>query len=107
MLPGPEGQWVMPNNMREKLPGYAPDVAKSSEKARKVMQSLGYNPVEIGKSLFSIVRVLHDLDRLVRLLWDELERPRADRMLPHLRPRDVASDSSRQPAFLASGFSPV
>ena len=37
VLPGPEGQWAMPKEMREKLPGYGPDVAKSREEARKVM----------------------------------------------------------------------
>ena len=42
--PGPEGQWAMPKEMREQLPGYAPDVAKSREEARKIMQSLGYGP---------------------------------------------------------------
>jgi peptide/nickel transport system substrate-binding protein len=43
-LPGPEGIWAMPKEMRDKLPGYAPDVAKSREEARKIMKSLGYGP---------------------------------------------------------------
>ena len=44
VLPAPEGQWAMPKEMREKLPGYGPDIAKSREEARKIMQSLGYGP---------------------------------------------------------------
>ncbi|MGD9617790.1 MAG: ABC transporter substrate-binding protein [Alphaproteobacteria bacterium] len=43
-LPGPEGQWAMPKEMRETLPGYGPDVAKSRAEAQKIMQSLGYGP---------------------------------------------------------------
>ncbi len=43
VLPEPEGQWAMPKEMREQLPGYG-DVAKSREEARKIMQSLGYDP---------------------------------------------------------------
>jgi peptide/nickel transport system substrate-binding protein len=43
-LPGPEGQWALPKDMREDLPGYGTDVAKSREEARKIMQSLGYGP---------------------------------------------------------------
>ena len=28
VMPGPEGQWAMPKEMRETLPGYGPDIAK-------------------------------------------------------------------------------
>ncbi|HEX3954919.1 MAG TPA: ABC transporter substrate-binding protein [Stellaceae bacterium] len=44
MLPGPEGVWAMPKEMRDKLPGYDPDVAKSRAEAQKLMRSLGYGP---------------------------------------------------------------
>ncbi|MBV9829434.1 MAG: ABC transporter substrate-binding protein [Alphaproteobacteria bacterium] len=44
MLPGPEGQWAMPADMRQKLPGYDPDLAKSRAAAQKIMQGLGYGP---------------------------------------------------------------
>jgi peptide/nickel transport system substrate-binding protein len=40
VLPGSEGQWAMPKEMREKLPGYGPDVAKSREEARKICSRL-------------------------------------------------------------------
>jgi peptide/nickel transport system substrate-binding protein len=44
MLPGPEGNWAMPKEMMQKLPGYDPDVAKSRAEARDLMQKLGYGP---------------------------------------------------------------
>jgi peptide/nickel transport system substrate-binding protein len=44
MLPAPEGQWAMPKEMREKLPGYDPDLVKSRAEAQKIMQGLGYGP---------------------------------------------------------------
>jgi peptide/nickel transport system substrate-binding protein len=44
MLPGPEGVWGMPKEMMEKMPGYAPDVAKSREEARALMAKHGYGP---------------------------------------------------------------
>jgi peptide/nickel transport system substrate-binding protein len=44
MLPAPEGQWSMPVEMRDKLPGYSGDVAASRAEAQKIMQRLGYGP---------------------------------------------------------------
>ena len=44
MMPPPEGQWGMPQEMLMKLPGYSPDVAAQQAEARKIMQSLGYGP---------------------------------------------------------------
>lgn len=43
-LPAPEGLWAMPKEMREKLPGYGPDVAKSRAEAQEIMKKLGYGP---------------------------------------------------------------
>jgi peptide/nickel transport system substrate-binding protein len=43
-LPGPEGQWAMPKEMMDKLPGYGPDVAKNRDEARGLMKGLGYGP---------------------------------------------------------------
>ena len=42
MQPPPAGQWGMPKEMLEKLPGYDPDVAKNRAEARAIMQQLGY-----------------------------------------------------------------
>jgi peptide/nickel transport system substrate-binding protein len=44
MQPPPGGQWGMPPDMLEKLPGYEPDVAANREKAREIMKKLGYGP---------------------------------------------------------------
>src|SRR5438477_10516411 len=44
MQPPPGGQWGMPLDMLEKLPGYEPDIAGNREKAREMMKKLGYGP---------------------------------------------------------------
>ena len=44
MLPGPEGQWAMPQEMLRRLPGYSGDVAASREAARAAMRAKGYGP---------------------------------------------------------------
>ena len=47
-LPGPEGQWAMPKDMREKLPGYGPDVAKSRAEAMSFRASEAGCPPKVG-----------------------------------------------------------
>ena len=42
MLPKPAGEWGMPKEMLESLPGYGPDMAKNRAEARAIMQKLGY-----------------------------------------------------------------
>jgi hypothetical protein len=43
--PPPGGQWGMPEEMLEKLPGYGrPNVAGSREEACAIMKKLGYGP---------------------------------------------------------------
>src|SRR5262252_2692238 len=44
MQPPPGGQWGMPAELLEKLPGYEPDVAANRERAREIMKKLGYGP---------------------------------------------------------------
>ena len=44
MQPPPGGQWGMPLEMLEKLPGYGPDVAANRDRAREIMKKLGYGP---------------------------------------------------------------
>jgi peptide/nickel transport system substrate-binding protein len=44
MQPLPEGRWGLPQDVLRELPGYGPDIAKSREQARKVMQGKGYGP---------------------------------------------------------------
>ena len=44
LQPPPGGLWGMPSDQVAKLPGYDPDVSKSREEARQIMQKLGYGP---------------------------------------------------------------
>jgi peptide/nickel transport system substrate-binding protein len=44
MLPAPEGQWAMPKEMMERLPGYGPDLEKRRAEAQATMKKLGYGP---------------------------------------------------------------
>jgi peptide/nickel transport system substrate-binding protein len=44
MLPRPAGVWGMPEDMIKSMPGYGPDVKKSREAARKLMEKAGYGP---------------------------------------------------------------
>ncbi len=44
MLPPPEGQWGMPREILETVPGYGPDVQKNRADARQIMEKLGYGP---------------------------------------------------------------
>jgi peptide/nickel transport system substrate-binding protein len=44
MLPAPEGQWAMPKEMMNDLPGYDRDAKRSRAEAQKIMRSLGYGP---------------------------------------------------------------
>jgi peptide/nickel transport system substrate-binding protein len=44
MQPPPAGQWGMPKEMLETMPGYSPDVTKNRAEARAIMEKLGYGP---------------------------------------------------------------
>jgi peptide/nickel transport system substrate-binding protein len=44
MQPPPGGQWGMPKEMLETLPGYGPDISKNKDEARAIMEKLGYGP---------------------------------------------------------------
>src|SRR5438046_5536112 len=44
MQPPPGGQWGLPRELLDKLPGYGPDVAANRAKARAIMKKLGYGP---------------------------------------------------------------
>ena len=44
LLPPPNGVWGLPADQLKTVPGYDPDVKKSRDKARAIMQKLGYGP---------------------------------------------------------------
>src|SRR5258708_38518635 len=44
MQPPPEGFWGWPPELLKTLPGYHPDVKKSREETRKLMEKLAYGP---------------------------------------------------------------
>jgi peptide/nickel transport system substrate-binding protein len=44
LQPPPGGLWGMPADQVKQLPGYDPDVHKSRDEARRLMQNLGYGP---------------------------------------------------------------
>jgi peptide/nickel transport system substrate-binding protein len=44
LLPPPAGVWGLPPDILKTVPGYSPDVKKSRDEARALMQKLGYGP---------------------------------------------------------------
>jgi peptide/nickel transport system substrate-binding protein len=97
VLPGPEGQWAMPKEMREQLPGYNPDVAKSREEARKIMKSLGYGP-DKHLSFKISARNLPDYRDAASLLTDHLKQIWIDAEL------DLVETANWLPKLIRSDF---
>jgi peptide/nickel transport system substrate-binding protein len=108
MLPGPEGVWAMPKEMRDKLPGYSPDVAGSRAEAQKIMRSLGYGPdnrlsIKISARNLSIYRDPAAIvaDQLKNIWIDaELELVETANWLPRL----VRSDFVFAQSLVGSGL---
>jgi peptide/nickel transport system substrate-binding protein len=46
MLPPPQGVWGLPPEILQTIPGYGPDVKKSRDEARKLMEKAGYGPAK-------------------------------------------------------------
>jgi len=44
LQPSPGGLWGIPPDQLKELPGYGPDVQKNRQKAREIMEKLGYGP---------------------------------------------------------------
>ena len=44
MMPPPDGDWGMPPEVLQTLPGYGSNVEKNRAEARKIMEKLGYGP---------------------------------------------------------------
>ena len=68
---------------------------EAEDRGRAVRHDRVFDAVEIGQALLPVVRVLRQLDRLVLLQLDELERPGADRIGALRRRRDVAGIDRR------------
>ncbi len=77
MLPLPEGLWGMPPDVLSKLPGYSPDVAANVEKARKIMEGLGYSAAKPLKIKMSTRNIEIYRDPSV-ILIDQLKRIHID-----------------------------
>jgi peptide/nickel transport system substrate-binding protein len=73
MLPLPDGQWAMPDDMVKTLPGYSPDVEKSQAEARKVMEELGYSATKTLKVKISTRNIAIYRDPAV-ILIDQLKK---------------------------------
>jgi peptide/nickel transport system substrate-binding protein len=108
MLPAPEGVWAMPVEMRDKLPGYDPDVAKSRAAAQELMKKAGYGPdkhlaVKISARNLAIYRdpaaIL--IDQLKNIWIDgEIELVETAQWLPKL----VRSDFVMAQSLVGSGL---
>jgi peptide/nickel transport system substrate-binding protein len=77
MLPLPEGLWGMPPEVQSKLPGYSPDVEANVEKARKIMEGLGYSAAKPLKIKMSTRNIEIYRDPSV-ILIDQLKRIHID-----------------------------
>jgi peptide/nickel transport system substrate-binding protein len=77
MLPPPEGQWGMPPEELQKLPGYAADVEKSRAEARAIMEGLGYSEAKPLKIKVSTRNIAIYRDPAV-ILIDQLKKIHID-----------------------------
>jgi len=57
---------------------------ETEERSRAVRHDRVFDAVEIGATLFPIVRISRQLDRLVRFEFDKFEGTSADRMAAHV-----------------------
>jgi peptide/nickel transport system substrate-binding protein len=108
VLPAPEGQWAMPKEMRDKLPGYGPDVAKSREEAQKIMRSLGYGP-DHRLAVKIATRNIPDYRDAATILSDQLKQIYIDAELELIEtanwlPKLVRSDFVFAQGVLGSGL---
>jgi peptide/nickel transport system substrate-binding protein len=72
MMPPPFGIWGMPKEILETLPGYGPDVEANRDKARAIMEELGYGPNNLLKVKVATRNVATYRDAAV-ILMDHLK----------------------------------
>src|SRR5215204_6224063 len=80
MLPPPEGQWGMPEDMLRTIPGYDPDVQKNRAQAIEIMKKLGYGPDKKLELTVSTRNVATFRDPAV-ILIDQLKQIHIDAVL--------------------------
>jgi peptide/nickel transport system substrate-binding protein len=80
MLPPPEGQWGMPEDMLRTIPGYDPDVQKNRAAAIEIMKKLGYGPDKTLEVKVSTRNVATFRDPAV-ILIDQLKQIHVDAVL--------------------------
>ena len=96
LQPPPAGLWGMPPGQIAKLPGYDPDVPKSREVARQIMQKLGYSPdkplkIKVTTREWSIYRdpAVLLIDQLKQVYIDgELELIDTPQYFPKIQRKD-------------------
>jgi len=98
MLPEPNGDWGMPKDRLQQLPGYNPDVEKNRAEARKLMEAAGYTeskPLNIKVSTRNIA-VYRDpavilIDQLKKInINAELENVDTPQWFPKIARRDYS-----------------
>jgi peptide/nickel transport system substrate-binding protein len=96
LQPAPAGLWGMPPDLLKDLPGYDPDVKKNRQKARAIMEKLGYGPNKRLKVKLSTrdLPLYRDpavilLDQLKEIYFDaELEPVETATYFPKIRRKD-------------------
>ena len=96
LQPPPGGLWGMPPDQVRQLPGYDPDVEKSRDEARRLMQKLGYGPnhrlpVKVTTRDWSIYRdpAVLLIDQLKQVYIDgELDLVDTAQYFPKIRRKD-------------------
>ncbi len=88
MQPPPEGFWGMPPELLKTIPGYDPDVKKSRDEARKIMEKLGYGPGKRLKMKVSTRNIAVYRDPAV-ILIDQLKEVYIDGELDVVETRDL------------------
>src|SRR5712671_5793805 len=96
LQPPPGGLWGMPADQVKQLPGYDPDVRKSRDEARRLMEKLGYGPdhrlnIKVTTREWSIYRdpAVLLIDQLKHVYIDgELEMVDTAQYFPKIQRKD-------------------
>jgi peptide/nickel transport system substrate-binding protein len=105
LQPQPAGLWGMPPDELARLPAYDPDVSKSRDEARQIMQKLGYGPenrlkVKVSTRDWSVFRdpAVLLIDQLHQIYIDgELELIDTPQYFPKIQRKDFTVALNMQP----------